>query len=55
MLGIVVIFSWVFLASLVVWGLIKSSLGIRVTEEEESEGLDVTDCGLEAYPEFTKG
>ncbi len=55
LLGIVVIFSWVFLASLVVWGLIKSSIGIRVTEEEESEGLDVTDCGLEAYPEFTKG
>jgi Amt family ammonium transporter len=55
LLGIVVIFSWVFLASLVVWSLIKSSIGIRVTDAEESEGLDVTDCGLEAYPEFTKG
>jgi len=53
-LGILVIFGWVFIASLIIWGLIKSTVGIRVTDEEESNGLDVTDCGMEAYPEFTK-
>ena len=53
-LGIVVIFGWVFITSLILWTAIKSTIGIRVTEEEESDGLDVTDCGVEAYPEFTK-
>ncbi|PWG62555.1 ammonium transporter, partial [Spiribacter halobius] len=52
-LGIVVIFLWVFLASLLVWGIIKAVMGIRVSEEEEFEGLDIGECGLEAYPEFT--
>ena len=53
-LGIVVIFGWVFVASLIVWSIIKAIMGIRVSDEEESKGLDVTDCGLDAYPEFTK-
>ena len=53
-LGIVVIFGWVFAASLIVWSIIKATIGIRVSDEEESKGLDVTDCGLVAYPEFTK-
>ncbi|PWG60996.1 ammonium transporter, partial [Spiribacter halobius] len=53
-LGIVVIFLWVFLASLLVWGIIKAVMGIRVSEEEEFEGLDIGECGLEAYPEFTR-
>ena len=53
-LGIVVIFGWVFAASLIVWSIIKATIGIRVSDEEESKGLDVTDCGLDAYPEFTK-
>jgi len=53
-LGIVVIFGWVFVASLIVWSIIKATMGIRVSDEEESKGLDVTDCGLDAYPEFTK-
>lgn len=53
LLGIVVIFLWVFLASLAVWGLVKALMGLRVSEEEEMEGLDVGECGLEAYPEFT--
>lgn len=54
LLGIVVIFLWVFLASLAVWGLVKALMGLRVSEEEEMEGLDVGECGLEAYPEFTR-
>ncbi len=51
--GIGVIFTWVFAASFVVWMIIKAVLGIRVSEEEEYEGLDVGECGLEAYPEFS--
>ena len=50
----IAIISRYFIASLIIWGLIKSTVGIRVTDEEESNGLDVTDCGMEAYPEFTK-
>lgn len=52
--GALVIFFWVFLTSLVVWFLIKKIMGIRVSEEEEYEGIDLTECGMEAYPEFTK-
>lgn len=53
LLGIVTIFLWVFLASLVVWAVIKAVLGLRVTEEEEYQGVDISECGMEAYPEFT--
>ncbi|MEX2469590.1 MAG: ammonium transporter [Pseudohongiellaceae bacterium] len=52
LVGMLVIFVWVFVASLIVWGALKAIMGIRVTEEEEEEGLDITDCGMEAYPEF---
>jgi len=52
LLGIVSIFAWVFAASLVVWLIIKAVMGVRVTEEEEYEGVDLAECGLEAYPEF---
>ncbi|MFN2328032.1 MAG: ammonium transporter [Chromatocurvus sp.] len=50
--GAAVIFTWVFVASLVVWGVLRAVLGIRVSEEEEYEGVDISECGLEAYPEF---
>jgi Amt family ammonium transporter len=53
LLGIASIFTWVFLASLAVWFILKRTIGIRVTEEEEYEGIDISECGLEAYPEFT--
>ena len=52
--GISTIFCWCFGTSFVVWLLIKSTMGIRVGEEEELEGVDVAECGLAAYPEFTK-
>ena len=55
LLGIVSIFAWVFLASLIVWAGIKAVMGIRVSEEEEYNGVDTAECGLEAYPEFTRG
>ena len=51
--GIGVIFAWVFGTSIVVWSIIKAVMGIRVSEEEELEGVDIGECGLEAYPEFT--
>lgn len=50
--GIVSIFAWVFTMSLIFWFILKSTIGIRVSEEEEYEGVDVGECGLEAYPEF---
>ena len=53
LIGLLVIFSWVFLASLLVWFIIKKTVGIRVTEQQEYEGVDLHECGLEAYPEFT--
>lgn len=52
-IGAITIFAWVFVASLVVWGILKAVLGIRVSEEEEFEGVDLAECGMEAYPEFT--
>ncbi|WP_067517106.1 ammonium transporter [Endozoicomonas ascidiicola] len=53
LLGAGVIFAWVFGASLIVWGVIKAIMGLRISEEEEYEGADLTECGMEAYPEFT--
>ena len=55
LIGLVAIFAWVFITSLIVWFVIKKTLGIRVSEEEEYEGVDISECGLEAYPEFTAG
>jgi Amt family ammonium transporter len=54
LIGLAVIFSWVFFASLLVWFVLKKVVGIRVSEQEEYEGVDLHECGLEAYPEFTK-
>ncbi len=54
LIGIVVIFTWVFATSFAAWFAIKATLGIRVSEEEEYEGVDIGECGLEAYPEFTQ-
>jgi len=50
--GAAVIFGFVFIASWVVWSVIKVTMGIRVTAEEEDAGMDMHDCGVEAYPEF---
>ncbi|MEO9273751.1 ammonium transporter [Marinomonas sp. 5E14-1] len=52
--GAVTIFVWVFGASLVTWLIIKAIMGVRVSEEEEYEGVDFSECGMEAYPEFKK-
>jgi len=55
LIGAATIFVWVFSASFVVWFTLKKVMGIRVSEEEEYEGVDKSDCGMEAYPEFTRG
>ena len=52
LVGLITIMWWVFMASLIVRVVLKVTIGIRVTEEEY-DGLDLTDCDLEAYPEFT--
>jgi Amt family ammonium transporter len=54
LLGIAVIFAWVFSTSLLVWFVLRSTVGIRVGEAEEYEGVDLGECGVEAYPEFAK-
>ena len=51
--GLLTIGIWVFVTSLIVWLVIKAIMGVRVSEEEEYEGLDLAECGMEAYPEFT--
>lgn len=53
LIGSATIFVWVFAASLVLWLIIKAIMGIRVSEQQESEGVDLSECGLHAYPEFT--
>ena len=54
LIGAATIFVWVFGTSLALWLVLKAVMGIRVTEEEEDIGLDLTECGEHAYPEFTK-
>ncbi|WP_372779934.1 ammonium transporter [Litorivivens sp.] len=53
-IGALTIFGWVFVASLITWAILKAVIGIRVSEEEEYEGVDLSECGMEAYPEFTQ-
>ena len=52
LIGAATIFVWVFGASLVAWGILKAIMGLRVSEEEEFAGVDIAECGMEAYPEF---
>ena len=54
LIGIGTIFAWVFVTSIILWGILKSTIGIRVSEQEEMEGLDMVDCGVQAYPEFAQ-
>jgi Amt family ammonium transporter len=50
--GLGTILAWTLVTSLITWGIIKLVIGIRVSEEEEYEGVDLGECGMEAYPEF---
>ncbi|HHA18942.1 MAG TPA: ammonium transporter [Methylophaga sp.] len=53
LIGAATIFVWVFGTSFITWSVLKMVMGIRVTEQEEYEGVDLSECGMEAYPEFT--
>ena len=55
LIGALTIFGWTFVVSLAVWFALKAIMGIRVSEEEEFDGVDLSECGLEAYPDFTSG
>jgi len=55
LIGLFAIFGWVFVTSLIVWAAIKYTLGIRVSEQTEYDGVDLEECGVEAYPEFVRG
>ena len=48
------IFAWTFVAAFIVWYILKATMGIRISEEEEYEGADLAETGIEAYPEFVK-
>lgn len=50
--GIAVIFAWMFGTSLALWLGLKAVIGIRISEEVEYSGMDSSECGMEAYPEF---
>ncbi len=52
--GIAAVGAFTFVVSLVVWYIIKFTLGVRVSEKEEAEGLDIGEHGMEAYPDFSK-
>ncbi len=51
--GILLIFSWVFSVSYASWFILKKTMGIRLSELEEYQGADISEIGMEAYPEFT--
>ena len=53
LVGVLAIFAWAFTMSLLVWLALRITIGIRVDEQHEYEGVDLAECGLEAYPEFT--
>jgi Amt family ammonium transporter len=53
--GILAYGVFTFVGSLVVWFILKATMGIRVSEEDEITGLDMAELGMEAYPEFSKG
>jgi Amt family ammonium transporter len=53
--SILVVGVFVFVTSGVVWLILKHTVGIRVSAEDEITGLDMSELGMEAYPEFSKG
>jgi Amt family ammonium transporter len=54
-ISIVVVGVFVCVTAGIAWTILKSAVGIRVGEEEEVSGLDTSELGMEAYPEFSKG
>jgi len=54
-IGIVAIGVFVVVTSAITWFVLKATVGIRASEEDEAMGLDMAECGMEAYPEFGRG
>ena len=54
LIGIAAVGAFTFVVSFIVWIIIKKTMGLRVSEAEEIEGLDVGEHGMEAYPDFEK-
>jgi len=54
-IGCVAIIGATFVLALILWFILKATMGIRVSEEAEIQGLDTSELGMEAYPDFTKG
>jgi len=53
-IGVVATGIFVVVTSAIVWSILKFTIGVRVDEEAEQEGLDTSELGLEAYPDFSK-
>ncbi|WP_108861678.1 ammonium transporter [Ruegeria sp. Alg231-54] len=53
--GIVAYGVFTFVGAAILWTILKATVGIRVSEEDEINGLDMAELGMEAYPEFSKG
>jgi Amt family ammonium transporter len=51
-IGVVSVFAWCIVTGIILFGLLKVTIGIRVSEQEEIEGLDVGEHGISAYPDF---
>ena len=52
LIGVIVIFAWVFVTSFIVLKVIDAIVGIRATDNDEEIGLDKSEIGVEAYPDF---
>ncbi len=53
-LSIIIVGVFVFVVSYIVWTILKLTVGIRVSEEDEITGLDMAELGMEAYPDFSR-
>ena len=54
-IGVVAIGAFVFIVSAIVWTVLKMTIGIRMSEEDEHAGGDYAELGMEAYPEWGQG
>ena len=53
LLGVVSVAAFVLITSTIIWYGIKLTMGLRADADAEYDGLDLSECGLEAYPEFS--
>lgn len=54
LIGVAAIGGFVFVLSFIVWSILKATVGIRVSQEDEINGLDISEMGMEAYPDFVQ-